>query len=233
MKLYAYCLSDEVEEDEFEAVEGINGAAARLLESEGIKAVVSDFPESSVAVTRENVLAHERVVRHVLRNSSLLPFRFGTVVGETRLLDFISAQRSALLSQLERVRGCLEMSVKIMGDKVEEAAREEFDEGVAVERSGTNYLEKKRREILGDSAMKARAEEVESWLSSRLRDVVRESVVTTKASGSLILSASYLVERVLLDEYRKSLEEARTERSDLHFLTSGPWPPYSFSNINS
>lgn len=233
MKLYAYCLSDEVEDDEFEVLKGVAGAAVSLLAFEGIKAVVSDFSESSIAVTRENVLAHERVVRRVLRNSSLLPFRFGTVVNEARLLNFISAQRSALASQLERVRGCLEMSVKIMGDKVEEARRVEFDEEVAVERSGTNYLEKKRREILGDSAMKARAEEVESWLSYRLRGVVRESVVTAQASGSLILSASYLVERVRLDEYRKSVEEARVERSDLYFLTSGPWPPYSFSNINS
>ncbi len=232
MKLYAYCLSDEVEEDEFEVVEGVAGATARLLESEGIKAVVSDFSESSVAVTRENVLAHERVVRRMLRNSSLLPFRFGTVVSETRLLDFISAQRSALESQLERVRGCLEMSVKIMGEKAERAL-DEFDEEIAVGRSGTNYLEKKRREILGDDAVKERAEEVESWLSSRLRGVVRESFVTSKASGSLILAASYLVERARLDEYRKSLDEARGERGDLNFLTSGPWPPYSFSNINS
>jgi len=25
--------------------------------------------------------------------------------------------------------------------------------------------------------------------------------------------------------------QARDERPDLHFLLSGPWPPYSFANI--
>ena len=85
MNLYAYCLSDEVVSGIDESVVGVAGAVPRLLERGEIRAVVSDFGEERVAVTRENVLAHERVVRRVLMDATPLPFRFGTVTSEARL----------------------------------------------------------------------------------------------------------------------------------------------------
>jgi hypothetical protein len=48
----------------------------------------------------------------------------------------------------------------------------------------------------------------------------------------MVLAAAHLVERGRLPAYRKGLGAARTERPDLHFLISGPWPPYSFANID-
>ena len=236
MRVYAYCLSDEIEESEFEIVSGVAGAMTRLIEAEGIASVVSNFPENSIAVTRENVLAHERVVRHALRSSSLLPFRFGTVITDARLLDFISSQKSALSNQLERVRGSVEMSVKIAFP--EEINRDEAlhggsgdEEEAAV--SGTDYLKKKRREIFADEEVKGRVDEAARWLVERLQGAARDSVVTAHSYGSPLLAISFLVERERMNRYRDLLNRARRERPRLHFLTSGPWPPYSFSNINS
>ncbi len=33
-------------------------------------------------------------------------------------------------------------------------------------------------------------------------------------------------------DFRSELEALRTERPELHFLISGPWPPYTFANID-
>lgn len=115
MNVYAYCLSDEVAADAPEAVTGVGGATTRLLwGSGGIAAVVSDFDGDAVGVTRANVLAHERVVGAVLARATPLPFRFGTVVTEERLMSYVAAQGEALRAQLEFVRGCVEMSVKVI-----------------------------------------------------------------------------------------------------------------------
>jgi len=236
MKLYAYCLSDEIAEGDFENVSGVGGARVRLTESQGITGVVSGFSESSIAVTRENVLAHERVVRQAFRNASLLPFRFGTVVTESSLMDFINAQKSALKLQLERVRGCVEMSVKVVwpdatrADGTVQGAGGEEEERAG---SGTDYLKKKRREIFGDAHMNERADEIASWVSEKLQGAVRYTMKTAQPSGSPVLALSYLVERERVEEYRELLNAVRRERPHLHFLTSGPWPPYSFSDINS
>jgi hypothetical protein len=48
---------------------------------------------------------------------------------------------------------------------------------------------------------------------------------------NLLLSAYYLVERVLAGDFRAAYERLRRARSDLKYLISGPWPPYSFCHI--
>jgi hypothetical protein len=239
MTLYAYCLSDEVSMSAFESVVGMAGAQPRLICLREIKAVVSDFNERPVAVTRENVLAHERVVRQVLVRATPLPFRFGTLVSKTQLENYLDLQYDSLKRQLEQVRGCVEMSVKVIWNL--EAVRQEAvgpDEqgrakASAALKSGTAFLAAKRREILGDEALKKRAAELADWLSSGLGDTVRETRLTVQPQESLVMAAAHLVERARLKEYRAALQRVRAERGELHFLTSGAWPPYSFSSISS
>ena len=243
MSLYAYCLSDEVTALALETIRGVAGATPILIEHEGLAAVVSDYESDSVSVTRENVLAHERVVQQVLAQTTPLPFRFGTLVSEARLRNYLTTQKGVLEAQLARVRGCVEMSVKVIRDKEafesestgqdsttreEQPVAEDLSEG-----AGTIYLHKKRREMMGDELLKERAEEIAGWLAERLASTVRESVVSVRPQEMLSVAAAYLVERAQLEEYRERLRRARDERREIHFLTSGPWPPYSFSSISS
>ncbi|MDT5122289.1 MAG: hypothetical protein QOC96_1771 [Acidobacteriota bacterium] len=243
MSLYAYCLSDEVTALALETIRGVAGATPILIEHEGLAAVVSDYENDAVSVTRENVLAHERVVQQVLAQTTPLPFRFGTLASEARLRNYLATQKSALCTQLARVRGCVEMSVKVIrGTEAFESestaqdstTREEHQ--VAADLSGgagTIYLHKKRREMMGDELLKERAEEIAGWLAERLASTVRESVVSVRPKEMLIVAAAYLVEVARLEEYRERLRRARDERREIHFLTSGPWPPYSFSDLSS
>jgi hypothetical protein len=97
--------------------------------------------------------------------------------------------------------------------------------------SGTRFLLGKRRELLGEGALKERAEGVCAWLGRTVEGLVRESSVSLQPSENLILAASHLVERELLADYRAALGRAKTERPELHFLTSGAWPPYSFISV--
>ncbi|HEX8843341.1 MAG TPA: GvpL/GvpF family gas vesicle protein [Pyrinomonadaceae bacterium] len=241
MNLYAYCLSDEVTAEMLEPLTGMADAKPRLLVGGKIAAIVSEFEGEAVTVTRENVLAHERVVRRVLMRATPLPFRFGTVVPEERLRNYLDSQQDSLLAQFMRVRGCVEMSVKVIWDLEsvkEEAAGLNRQEGATesagpVMGSGTEFLKTKRLEILGDEALKRRAAEVASWLAESLGETVRETRVTVQPKESLVLAAAHLVERGRLKEYRARLGRARAQRADLHFLTSGAWPPYSFTGISS
>ena len=233
MNLYAYCLSDEVTAGAVENVTGVAGASVRLVERAGISAVVSEFVDEKIAVTRENVLAHERVVRRVLAETTPLPFRFGTIVTEARLESYLDSQQAKLKEQMERVRGAVEMSVKVIWrpETVGNEASGGGDEEAAAGGSGTRFLLEKRRELMGESALKERAEEVAAWLGRAVEGLVRESRVELQPSENLILAASHLVERALLADYRAALGRSKTERPELHFLTSGAWPPYSFTSV--
>ena len=237
MNLYVYCLSDEVTVELVEAVTGIAGATPHLHRHAVTAAVVSPFGDEKIAVTRENVLAHERVVRRVLTKTTPLPFRFGTIVTEARLANYLDSQQSRLKEQLERVRGAVEMSVKVIWQPVAEGVEaaggmDEEKAARSAQGSGTRFLLKKRRELLGESALKERAAEVGAWLGRALEGTVRESCVRLQPSESLILAASHLVLRERLADYRAALDRAKTERTELHFLTSGAWPPYSFTRAD-
>ena len=94
---------------------------------------------------------------------------------------------------------------------------------------GSAFLAAKRRALLGDEQRKERAAEVERWLAERLAGGVREARGGLRPAGPLVFAAAHLVERARLEEYRARLRSALAERGELHFLTSGPWPPYSFS----
>lgn len=229
MNFYAYCLSDEVSSAMLEDVAGLSGAAPRLLSCGEVQAVVSDFAGERVAVEREQVFAHERVIQRVLREVTPLPFRFGTLVTEDALQSYVEENRQALMKSLERVRGSVEMSVKIIWDA--EAMKAAGGEVEKVAGAGTAYLAARRREILGDAHLTERAEELAAWLARQVGDAAIERHFIVRPFESLVVRAAFLVRRERVAEHRRKVESARRERSHLRFLTSGPWPPYSFTNI--
>ncbi len=233
MKVYAYCLSDEVTPAALESVCGVQGAATRLIDYNSICAVVSPFDGERAEVTRENAFLHDAVIRQVLNHTTPLPFRFGAVVSGAQLEAYIKKGRDELLSQLARVRGSVEMSVKILwnAEAVSVEMRDKnSDEAMG---PGAGFLMSKRREIIGDSALKSRAEALSGWLDERLGDSVRESVARALPSPTMAVAVSHLVERAKLGEYNVRLANARKERGELRFLTSGAWPPYNFCNLDS
>lgn len=232
MKLYLYCLIDDdvsVENVIFNGPnEGISGSAVTLFCSGDFALLVSDFAGASVPVTRENVLKHAAVVGGLLPFTTPLPFRFGTLATESALESFLSARSEALRAKFELIRGCVEMNVKIISDRewTDEPRVEEPD------KPGTAFLAEKRREIIGSEARAEEAKRIVRWLEDRLGDVAKEKSFKTNFTSKLLVTGAHLVPRESLDEYRERLKSARLERPELHFLASGPWPPYSFANID-
>jgi hypothetical protein len=236
MNFYAYCLSDEVTASAIDGARGVAGQPPRLIHLGAFRVVASSFDGERVQLTRENVLAHESVNRQALAETTPLPFRFGTVATEARLKNYVESHHQELLDQLARVRSAVEMSVKIIIGAGAENSRGRAEAPAAASGEikaagrGLAFLLAKQREIATSEEMRRQAAEIKAWLSERLGSSVREAVVELRAGESLILAAAHLVERARVDEYRERLKGARQERGELHFLTSGPWPPYSFSH---
>jgi hypothetical protein len=231
MKLYAYCLADDLDTLP-DSSRGISGAPIRLLKIDDIAVLVSDAEIDAVPVTRDNALAHASVVGSVLNQTTPLPFRFGSLVTEQQLRSYISSRKPALEKKLAHVRDCIEMSVKIIWQLPEDRENPPGENPAAEPLgAGTTFLAEKRREIRGDERRAAQAAEIASWLSEEVSGLTRDEHLTVRSSERLVLSAAHLVERVQLQHYRDKVAEARENRPDLHFLTSGPWPPYSFANI--
>jgi hypothetical protein len=241
MKLYAYCVSEDgskpVGED---LVTGVAGSSVRWLKADKLIVSVSEFDGDTIATTRENILAHERVVRRVLEYTTPLPFRFGTLVSEERLQGYLQAQQAALQSKLLLVDGCVEMGIKIIWQahstnketQSEEVSANSSDGKQLVEGAGSAFLMAKRQEIICEKILADKAQEIASWLNERLAASIRKDQTRVRPDEKLVLTAAHLVERAGLEQYRRTLKQACSERPELHFLTSGPWPPYSFVDID-
>lgn len=241
MSLYVYCLGDELPESAFEGTTGVGGAAVRLLSLKGpLSAVVSEAPAEPIAVNEENLQAHNRVNAAALAASTPLPFRFGTRAAPERLAEYAATNEAALASALARVRGTVEMGVKLMSKAAGEA-READGESVggpkdsapaeATVGRGTAFLLKKRREALGGEEARLRAEGLAAWLAEGVAGLARESAVRVNSSEAIVVRAAHLVGRERVEEYRARLRGLRAARADVRLLASGPWPPYSFSDI--
>ncbi len=188
---------------------------------------MSEFEGDSVSVTRENVLNHDKVVRSLLNVTTPLPFRFGSVVTTQQITGYVNTHQATLKSSLARVRGCFEMGVKIISNT------DQTDSGLKsdVTGPGAAFLYRKQREILGGEQRTEEARQVAGWLHEQVRQLVRQEEVSLCPTEKLIVAAAHLVDRQNVAKYRDRLAEARKTRPELHFLVSGPWPPYTFSNI--
>jgi hypothetical protein len=226
-----YCLVEGV--DTLDGpTQGIFGAQVRALKTEAFSALVSDLDADSVPVTRENALAHAAVVRSVLDRTTPLPFRFGTVATEQQLQSYLSALRSALETKFASLRGCVEMNVKIIWEVSGEQSAEPGDRNKDEQGVGTTFLAKKRRQIMGDELRTTEAVKISTWVHEALSELISDERVILRPAERLVFSAAHLVKRGKITQYREALAKMRKKRPELHFLLSGPWPPYSFANID-
>jgi hypothetical protein len=216
MKFYVYAL---VEADSVRlegAPAGIGGAQPLLRPYGDFHAIVSGHSGTAPVADRASLLAHSRVLDFVLGQSTPLPFRFGIIVTEDTLADFIRDNEARLTEQLEAVRGCVEMTVKILLKRTETTP-----EGEPAEGTGTRFLRAKHEVYL---CSKNAAE----WLNDGMKGLIRAACFEMLPTRKPIVRIAHLVDRAQVGAYGARLKQLTTDRSEFGFLQSGPWPPYSF-----
>src|SRR5262245_40998455 len=103
MSLYLFCLIEDPLEEP--VVTGLQSEPVRILSIGNFRVVVSDFRGNQLAPSKANIVAHERVIETFMDKTTPLPFRFGSVVSESNLRQFISENAAILKADLEKVRG--------------------------------------------------------------------------------------------------------------------------------
>ena len=232
MKLYVYCLMKDLETLNG-SVTGIFGKPVRLLKMEDLSLVVSDYDVDAVVVTSESGLAHANVISSVMEQTTPLPFRFGMLATEQQLQRFITTNKLALVKKLAHVRGRVEMNLKIMWNAKPETVAASPPDNDAPAGPGTEFLKQKRRELLGDEQRLAQVAELSTLLREPLGGaLIKDETIALRPSPTVVLAAvAHLIERGAVEQYRENVAEFLKNRPDLRIRMSGPWPPYSFANI--
>jgi gas vesicle protein GvpL/GvpF len=198
---------------------GIEGAALRAIEIDGIDAVVSESQAAVAAANEDAVLAHARVVDDLVSaNDAVLPGRFTNGFGdEEALRAAIDARAAKLRAALERVRGKAEIGLRVFRD----------------ERPATAPASSGREYLMGRLAEVQAAERAAEQIHRPLAAAAGANTLNVLATPELLLSAAYLIPRAEIDAFRARVQELDDEHPELTLVCTGPWPPYSFATVDT
>jgi hypothetical protein len=183
-------------------------APVRVVAHRDIAMLVADVDpaEFTEPAMVELVRRHHTVVRDAFRHGAVLPLRFATMFADDDAVRRLLHQcHDEVVGHLTALAGHREWGVRIPRPQTAPTA------GM----SGTDYLALRRRERDGDQ------------LHTRLARHASRSTVRPPGNG-FRLDAVYLVPDAAEDEFL-----AEVDGIDGEVETTGPWPPYSFSELRT
>jgi hypothetical protein len=198
-------------------VHGLDDACVVGHRADGVTAVVSELARPVEAST-EAALRHGDVVEVLAsRNDAVLPARFGTAFGGVHALEREVASRSERAREaLERVRGCVELSVRARLSHVE------LPESRPA--AGRAYLEARH-------AIYERARRLADVVHAPLAELSREARWREALAAGGVARAAYLVPADAVAAFRSRVDALERAHPGVTLICTGPWPPYSFASL--
>ena len=221
---------------------GGHGAPVRIVTFEDLVALVSDIPDMRFDLSHQHLLQHQRVLDEVLHRSDVLPFSFGTVAGsdeEVREL-LLRSGFEALHEQLECVRGCVELEVKTFWDETvlfAEIAQENEEiralrDFITESPDAADSVEQIQLGQLTETEIQLKSEWEADGLLEALEPLSVEVLVNANLTDTMLLNASFLVERAREPEFDEAMNAlAAAQAGRFVFTYVGPLPPYSFIDL--
>jgi len=226
--VYAIMATGVAPAGEVDAARGFGNNPVRFHTLGQIHAAVSDFADTAPTPTVENVLTHERVLESLLRHSTLLPTRFGTLFPNPDALHAVLARNEdRLVAGLRKVRGCVEVGVRAtwLTPHVETVpAGQRTPQPV----SGRAYMVARLEEDRQRRGLHARATGIAEELHSRWMAHAVDGTRQVLPAPGVPVRGAYLVLRENVDAFRLAVRASDVTSHDLRLTCTGPWPPYHF-----
>jgi len=241
---YIYCIIDTKQERNFGPI-GIGGRGDEVLTIgyDDLSMIVSSCPMTKFIVSRENMLAHMRVIEKVMNEfDSVLPVRFGTVAfnaDEIRnLLDRRLREFRSLLRNMDHkvelgVKGSWK-NMKVIFEEIIEENREikKAKEKIQNEVGKKNIPAKTEVGKMVEEALKKKKEREAEKIVDALRRTAFEYKLNKIIGDEMFINAAFLVDKGREKEFDNIIEDlSERYRDRVKFVYVGPVPVYSFVNI--
>ena len=196
-----------------------------------LEAVVSETDRPTLQASAENVLRHETVVEGVREMGPAIPVRFGTVLSHAEAVAGALSSRYAVLDEdLRRFGDKIEMGLSALWDPPPETAVNELRnvDGSDLQGIGTRYMRTRLLERRRDAQIRLRAEDLARSVNADLASHALDYTTKILPTPRLPLRVAYLMHPSSVGDFQDAFAELPRQRTDVRFLLSGPWPPYSF-----
>ena len=214
-----------------------------VVEAGDLGAIVGNPPGENAKATRDQALAHARVLEAAIIDAPVVPMRFGIVVpgGDEGVgSDLLDARHDELTRLLRKFEDRVQMTLKVTYDD-DTALREIVEsEPEAVQlreqaRQGSELETRNARVRLGElisNALEQRRERDKIDIFERLKPVSIAAVDEAIETEFMILNAPFLIERDRIEEFEEAVDEVAHQRQDrMHFTLLGPMPAFNFLEV--
>jgi len=174
--------------------------------------VLLSSPLESVPPANPRTLAlRQDVVATVVDAGATLPFRYGVAVPEVELQEWLIGRRARVIAALGAVRGCVEMTVKLL--RLEGALVDQL----VGSRSGATPVEPAERDLQALAEVLAERAELPQWRYH-----------PAGSAGNVAAAVAFLVPRSDLAGFLARIAPVASHAGGVAVVPTGPWAPYSF-----
>lgn len=256
--VYLYCVADrEPGIKEIEGMEnnlyflchnGLYAVASKVekqeFDEEGLKRNMADLEWVKV-----NASMHEKIIEQVMTNTTVIPFKFGTLFNTydslKAMLQEYGEEFKAILRKLENKE---EWGVKIYCDTKKIKAFSINDEPEILEieyrinKSSPGkvfFLKKKKAELLAQ-AVNRKINEYGQESFDLLKELSFEARINkllpkqvTERKDDMVLNSVFLVDKDEVDNFTNMVDALKIHYESKGFFIdcTGPWPPYNFCGL--
>jgi hypothetical protein len=221
---------------------GIDGSNVYAISGGEVAAIVSDLNVERMRPERRNLTAHRDVINKLMQHSTVLPMSFG-IIGQSRraIHDFLLTNQEALVAQLRRVAGRVEMGLRVTWDVPNifeyfvsthpelRAARDRLMSGRG-EPTHEQKIELGRQfdHILNEDR-ESHTRNVENVLSNHCVEITRNEC--RKVTG--VMNLACLINREDQGAFEvEVLKAAELFDNNYSFDYNGPWAPHNFVDVD-
>lgn len=203
-----------------------------------VAAIVSDLPTDRPLGTRDDLIAHERVLDTVAQRCAVVPMRFPAVVEESGVVDeLLAPHEERFVEVLARLDGLVQFTLKARyeRDVVLREIAEDDDEIMALRQrvselpEDASYYDRIRLGELVVGEMERRRNDEGSRVLERLQPFAVAVSVRQQTQPDEVVNAAFLVARDNIGAFDDAVEEVgRDLDGRMRFRLLGPLAPYDF-----
>ncbi len=241
---YIYCIIGTKQERDFGPIGiGRRGDEVLTISYDDLSMVISNSALGKLKVSRQNLLAHEKVIEEVMKEfDSVLPVRFGTIASSAdeirNLLDRRCREFKTALRDMDHkielgVKGLWKNMDVIFSEVVTENKEiKKLKEKLQNDKSKKNIQAKMEIGKMVAQALEKKKEKE----AARIVDTLRRTSVNYKLNKAIgdemFLNSAFLVDKGREKEFDNIMDDLSEEyKNRVKFMYAGPLPVFNFVNI--
>lgn len=235
MAWYAYCITEQkaflgsIRSRRPFPVDGLNGVSNSQVfayPSGELAVIVSEYMPGEL--NQQSVIDHARVVSECFRNTTVLPFRFGTVFdSDDALRRALRANRKAFTDSVLRLKGKAEMHLKLV---VRDGSLRQAMNDIELPQSvGGEYLTCLREKAARQRERQTKARALSVQVNKLFHPLEEEVSCRKNDAGGMLIDIAHLIDEKSIELYQNRYTSAARQLKNCEIVISGPWPPYHFT----